>query len=126
MPSSRSSSSMGMPGGYGVSVRIHSGTSNRRSMSMRILTRAAGSGRVRAEYFGTESAPCNRRQSALDARFEPMAAQVEEEVVLPGPLPQRPRLDLDQVDPMLCERTEELREHADLVAHGHDERGLVV
>src|ERR1043165_5958205 len=99
MPSSRSSSSMGMPGGYGVRVRIHSGTSRRRSM----VTSARRRGRVRPQHFGTERTSCNRRQRACDPALAAMPAEVEEEVVLPRPLAERARLDLDEIDSVLCE-----------------------
>src|SRR5436853_6878035 len=99
IPSSRSSSSMGIPGGYGVSVRIHSGTSRRRYM----VTSARRRRRIRPQHFGTERTPCNRRQRTRNPPLGSTPAEVEEEVVLPRPLAERARLDLDEVDAVLRE-----------------------
>jgi hypothetical protein len=55
-----------------------------------------------------------------------VALQIEEEVVLPRALAQRPRLDLDEIDAVSRERLQQAREHADLVPHADDDRGLVV
>ena len=88
----------------------------------------SGSGRrrVRAQHLQPQRAPLHGGERPRHARLAAMPLQVEEEVVLPRPLAQRARLDLDQIDAVRRERPQHARQDADLVAHAHHQRGLVV
>src|SRR5262249_61443149 len=87
MPISRSSSSIGFPGGYGVSVRTHSGTRLRTSNigSLRAPCPVARRG-VGAEDAEPERASGDLRQRPPHPRFRPMPLQIDREVVFPRPL----------------------------------------
>src|SRR6185436_14663038 len=93
MPYSRSSSSSGMPGGYGASRWIHSGTRSLMSIVLsRVLMAACSGGGIRAENLHGTGERRHARERALDARVGAMPAQIEEEHVLPGLAAERARL----------------------------------
>src|SRR5262245_46016868 len=109
IPYSRSSSSMGLPGGYGANPRIHSGTWVLMSSVMVACAPPRRSHRARGRRVGTEdleqqAAAAQRRQRPRDSRFLDMSDQVEEEQVFPGTLLHRPRFDGADADAVGGER----------------------
>src|SRR5262245_50738295 len=114
MPYSRSSSSIGLPGWYGVRVRIHSGTSLLMSMAS---PGAVVGGRVRAEDSDGLAEGPDLAQRPGDGLVAEVALHVDEKQVLPGPALERTGLDAQEADGVVGERLEGAVERADLVAH---------
>src|SRR6266404_816313 len=120
--SSRSSSSIGLPGSYGAMPRMCSFAIDSHCVGMRSPLQ----GRVRSENLQEQGPLTDLPQYRRDRRCVAMALDVHEDHVLPGPLLGRPRFDLREIDPQSRERLEDPVERARLVAHGEEDRSLVV
>src|SRR5262245_9400716 len=83
-------------------------------------------GRVGSEDLEERTAFLYLGQHCPDDLGVAVPFEVDEVHVLPGPSLGRPRLDLGQVEAPLCERGEDAVEHAGLVLHREEDRGLVV
>src|SRR6185312_1258165 len=153
-PSSRSSSSIGLPGSYGAIFAIAASTSSSlslltgapcrctvrktidplalraaRSRSLadarsRRFLRRAGAW-IRAEHFDELAARLERAQRRFHPRLPGVPVDVDEEDVVPQLLPRRPRLDARQVEPRVRERLQHLVEHAGRVLERKQDRRLV-
>src|SRR5215470_19654875 len=120
--SSRSSSSIGLPGSYGAMPRMCSFASDSHCVGMR----SPLEGRVRSENLQEQGPFADLAEHRRDRSCVTMALDVHEDDVLPGPLLGRPRFDLREVDPQARQRLEDPVERAGLVTHGEKDRSLVM
>src|SRR6478609_8008667 len=77
-PSSRSSSSIGLPGSYGAILAIAGSTSSSLSLPTSLLLRGPGA-RIRAEHLDEFAARLERAERALDRRLAGVPVDVDEE-----------------------------------------------
>src|SRR5262245_48636287 len=99
-PSSRSSSSIALPGSYGAIPRMWSLARDSQETCMRNSLR----GRVGPEDLEELTAFLDFGQHVPDGLGVAVSLEVDEVHVLPRTPLRRPRLDLGQVQPALCER----------------------
>src|SRR5215471_19113909 len=105
-PSSRSTSSIGLPGVYGTSRSMLGGTSPS-AFCRFILLRP----RIAAEDLDEIARLRELDQRGLHVRVFGVAVEIDEEHVLPRPLARRPRLDLGKIDLVIGERRQHAKQH---------------
>src|SRR5690606_25171318 len=81
---------------------------------------------IRAQHFQRHGFVADLFQHVLDQRILVVADAVDEEHIGPLATARRPRFDAGQVDAVGMERHQQLMQGARLVAHGNDDRGLVI
>src|SRR4026208_1048242 len=87
--------------------------------------RSSLGGRIGPEDLEELAALPHRGERTVHGLGVPVALEIDEVDVFPGPALGRPRLDLGQVEPALREGLKNAEEHPGLVLHGEEDGGLV-
>src|SRR5215475_4471460 len=106
-PSSRSTSSIGLPGVYGTSRSMFGGTSPS-AFGCFILLRP----RIAAEDLHEIARLRKLGQRGFYVRVLGVTVEIDEEHIFPRPLSRRPRFDLGKIDLVVGEGRQHLEQHA--------------